>query len=91
MATVYVGQDLGRGCYDAWRASALAGVPKRTLHYWAQTGFYCPSISPEPRVRLWSLLDLLALRAIDWLRKGQDDVGKANVKRIRQALECVFR
>lgn len=61
----------GRGVYDAARAAALAGVPKTTLHYWARTGLYPPSISPGPRVRLWSWADLLALRAIDWLRRKE--------------------
>jgi uncharacterized protein (DUF433 family) len=64
--------ELGRGVYDADRAAALAGVPKSTLHYWARTGFYPPSISPGPRVRLWSWADLLALRAIDWLRREEE-------------------
>jgi uncharacterized protein (DUF433 family) len=85
--TGHLSLELGRGCYDTRRAAALAGVPMRTLHYWAQRGLYRPSISPEPRVRLWSWFDLLALRAIDWLRQGDEDRAKVSVQRVRQALE----
>ncbi len=84
----------GRGVYDAARAGALAGVPKSTLHYWARTGLYRPSISPGPRVRLWSWADLLALRSIDWLRRKErsgdsDDragVPRVAMQKIRQAM-----
>lgn len=80
--------QLGRGVYDADRAAALAGVPKSTLHYWARHDYYVPSISPEPRTRLWSWLDLLSLRAIDWLRKGEKATGRrrVDVREIGRAL-----
>ncbi len=80
--------EVGRGVYAAPRAAALSGVPQRTLHYWARTGLYRPSISPHPRVRLWSWADLLSLRAIDWLRrvKGDAQPQKTSMQRIRQAL-----
>lgn len=77
----------GRGVYDAQRASALAGVPKSTLHYWARNGLYIPSISPDPYTRLWSWSDLLALRAIDWFRKGKGLDKKVSIPQIRKALE----
>ena len=81
--------EVGRGVYDASRAAALSGVPQSTLHYWARTDLYRPSISPHPRVRLWSWADLLALRAIDWLRrvKGDAQPQKTSMQRIRQALQ----
>ena len=81
--------EVGRGVYDAPRAAALSGVPQSTLHYWARTDLYRPSISPRPRVRLWSWADLLALRAIDWLRrvKGDAQPQKTSMQRIRQALQ----
>ena len=77
-----------RGVYNARRAAALAGVPLRTLSYWAQTGLYRPSIAPQPRTRLWSWADLLALRAIDWLRrkKGEGEPLSVNTAQIRRAL-----
>ncbi len=77
----------GRGVYDTPQAAALSGVPASTLHYWARTKLYTPSVSPGPRTRLWSWADLLALRAIDWLRKGEEARAKAHVAKIRQALE----
>ena len=85
--------EVGRGVYDAPRAAALSGVPQSTLHYWARTDLYRPSISPHPRVRLWSWADLLALRAIDWLRrvKGHDQPRKTSMQRIRQALQELDR
>jgi uncharacterized protein (DUF433 family) len=78
----------GRGAYDANRAAALAGVPKSTLHYWARKGIYVPSIAPGPRSRLWSWADLLALRAIDWLRraKGPNQPAATSIRKIRQAI-----
>ena len=36
-------------------------------------GFFRPSISPDPDDYLWSWSDLLALRAIDWLRRKKVD------------------
>src|SRR6266545_3743826 len=79
--------DLWRGVYDAPRAAALSGVPERTLTRWAATDLYVPSISPEPRTRLWSWFDLLALRTIDWLRKPSDGLARVPLARIRSALE----
>src|SRR5438132_441154 len=79
--------ELGRGVYDARRAAALAGIPERTLHYWAHTSFYLPSVSPEPRVRLWSWLDLVALRTIDWLRTEKEHLPRTSIAKIREALE----
>lgn len=78
----------GRGVYDARRAAALAGIPLRTLNDWAKRGFYRPSISPRPRVRLWSWSDLIALRAIDWLRRTKhlSDFPTVPFGNIRQAL-----
>ncbi len=56
-----------RGAYSADRATALSGVPKSTVHYWARKEILVPSVSAE-RIRLWSYSDLLALRVIAWLR-----------------------
>ena len=80
--------ELGRGVYDARRAAALAGVPVSTLHYWAREGIYAPSVSPEPRPRLWSYADLLALRAIYWFRHRNESGERSQVSmaKIRQAL-----
>ncbi len=80
--------ELRRGVYDADRAAALAGVPVSTLHYWARKGIFLPSVSPEPRTRYWSWMDLLALRLIHWLRQGDKKTGRRSVPmaRIRHAL-----
>jgi uncharacterized protein (DUF433 family)/DNA-binding transcriptional MerR regulator len=83
--------DARRGVYDARRASALSGVPKRTLTWWAEKGYYLPSISPAPRPRLWSWYDLLALRTIDWLRKPGKDIRAVPFQRIREALDEIDR
>lgn len=76
----------GRGVYDAPRAAALSGVSAATLHYWARTDLYTPAVSPRPRVRLWSWLDLLALRAIDWFYKGDAALARTRVEGIRGTL-----
>jgi uncharacterized protein (DUF433 family)/DNA-binding transcriptional MerR regulator len=85
--------ETGRGVYDTRRASALSGVPFRTLHYWASEGVYAPSIDPEPRTRLWSWGDLLAVRAIHWFRHGgqRGNVGAPPVSmaKIRAMLRAI--
>jgi uncharacterized protein (DUF433 family)/DNA-binding transcriptional MerR regulator len=81
----------GRGVYDTNRAAALSGVPARTLRYWAGHGIYRPSIAPDPRPRLWSWADLLALRAIDWFRrsKGNEGPPPVSMQNIRQMLKVI--
>ncbi len=78
------------GAYSAERASALSGVPKSTIHYWARTELLVPSVSEE-RVKLWSYGDLMGLRVIYWLRQQKtDDVGavipRTSMGAIRRAL-----
>jgi uncharacterized protein (DUF433 family) len=80
-----------RGAYTADRASALSGVPKSTIHYWARTEVLVPSISPE-RIKLWSYPDLMGLRTIYWLRQGKtaDDgfaVSATSMRAVRRALD----
>ena len=82
----------GRGVYDTRRAAALSGVPARTLRSWAQKGIYAPSINPEPRTRLWSWWDLLAVRAIHWFRHGGEDgdeFPRVSMRSIRDMLQQV--
>jgi DNA-binding transcriptional MerR regulator/uncharacterized protein (DUF433 family) len=83
--------DAMRGVYDARRAAALSGVPKRTLTWWAEKGYYRPSISPAPRPRLWSWYDLIALRTIDWLRQPGEGIKGVPLHRILEALEEMDR
>lgn len=78
------------GAYTARRASALAGVPLSTIHHWAREGILTPSVSAT-RTKLWSYSDLLALRAIQWLRRpkaGPDgvDVPATTMPAVRHAL-----
>ena len=40
------------GAYSADRASALSGVLKSTIHYWARTEVLLPSVSAE-KVKLF--------------------------------------
>lgn len=74
-----------RGVYSAERAAALSGVPKSTIYYWANKGIYVPSVSPS-REKLWSFSDLLALRAVYWLRQDKPVAARTTMKRVRQAL-----
>ena len=85
--------DSDRGIYRARRAAALAGIPLRTLHHWAHDDIYRPSVSPDPRDYLWSWGDLLALRAIDWLRRKKDDpvLPRVSMRTIREALAALER
>jgi uncharacterized protein (DUF433 family) len=85
-----------REAYTAPRAAALAGVPVRTVYHWAKVGLYGPSVSPV-KVRLYSLPDVVALRAIYWLRspKGLDDEGEYTVpptkmREVRRAIAEVM-
>lgn len=76
--------------YTADRAAALAGIPLSTLHYWARTGIWTPSVS-QTKVKRWSFADLLALRLIDWLRrdKPEEEIPRTSMSRIRKALSSV--
>jgi len=82
-----------RGAYTAERASALSGVPRSTVHYWARENVLVPSISPA-KVKLWSYTDLMGLWTIYWLRKrklGTDgwDVPATTMTAVRRALRML--
>lgn len=86
------GHDL-RGAYTAERASALSGVPKSTIHYWARNDILVPSVSPE-RVKLWSYPDLMGLRTIHWLRQSKTardgySVPATSMPAVRRALNAL--
>jgi uncharacterized protein (DUF433 family) len=79
------------GAYAADRASALSGVPKSTIHYWARTELLLPSVSVE-KVKLWSYADLMGLRTIYWLRRQKTDAAGAvvpptSMRAVRRALK----
>jgi hypothetical protein len=79
------------GAYSADRAAPLAGVPLRTLYYWAETGLVMPSVSRTKLMR-WSYADLLLARLVDWLRQDKPPdlkIAKTSVRRIRDTLERV--
>ena len=71
-----------RGVYEASRASALAGVPLSTLYAWARDEVVVPSISPD-RVKLWSWSDLVAARAVYWLRHPSDERHPTPMSQVR--------
>ncbi len=76
-----------RGVYRTPRAAALVGVPVRTLNHWAKSELVTPSVSSQPYFRMWSWGDLVALRAIDWLRKTKPgEAEKTSIAKIREAL-----
>lgn len=65
-----------QGAYSADRASALTGVPASTIYYWARKGHVVPSAS-QTKEKLWSFPDLLALKAVYWLRQPKKLVKSA--------------
>ncbi len=77
------------GVYPAARAAALAGMPLSTLHYWARQDIVAPRASAS-RPKLWSYEDLMALRAVVWLRSpkrvGAADVPRSSMHAVRRAL-----
>jgi uncharacterized protein (DUF433 family) len=82
-----------RGAYTAERATALSGVPRSTVHYWARKEILVPSIS-EVRVKLWSYADLMGLRTIYWLRQSKDagdgpEVPRTSMHAVRRALKTL--
>jgi uncharacterized protein (DUF433 family) len=82
-----------RGAYTADRASALSGVPKSTIHYWARNEILVPHVSPE-RIKLWSYPDLMALRTIYWLRQSKTvsdghSVPATSMPAVRRALKAL--
>jgi uncharacterized protein (DUF433 family)/DNA-binding transcriptional MerR regulator len=77
--------------YPADRAAALAGVPRRTLYYWAKTGLVVPTVSQTKLMR-WSYADLLLARLVDWLRQDKPpdlEIARTSIRRIRENLERV--
>lgn len=53
--------------------SAIAGVPRSTLNYWAGTGVVTPSLRGPAGKRAthwWSLSDLIAVRSVKALREA---------------------
>lgn len=74
------------GVYPADRAAALAGVPRSTLYYWARKDIYVPTASPS-KVKRWSFLDLLAVRAIYWLRQDKPQAARTTMRSVREVLE----
>lgn len=81
-----------RGVYTADRAAALSGVPRRTVYEWAESGIVEPSVSAE-RVMLWSWSDLVALRAVYWLRHpatgGRRRASMRKVKSVLSEIRCL--
>lgn len=82
-----------RGAYVAERASALSGVPRSTVHYWARKEILVPSVSSE-RVKLWSYADLMGLRTIYWLRQPKRasdgrDVPRTTMRAVKTALAAL--
>ncbi len=75
--------DPSRGVYDTSRAAALAGVPKSTLHYWAQNEIWVPSIACQPRTRLWSWGDLVVLRFIHRIRADKVEAHASAMSEVR--------
>src|SRR5438874_1717444 len=81
----------GIGAYSAARASALSGVPRSTVHWWARHGILVPNVSPK-KVMLWSYGDLMGLRVIYWLRRRKTDsfgvdIPSTSMDAIRRALK----
>lgn len=75
-----------RGVYSNERASAPAGVPRSTMYSWARQGLLAPSISAQ-KLKLWSWADLVALRAIYWLRHpAPDESRRATPMRLVRSL-----
>jgi len=82
-----------RGVYTAERASALSGVPKSTLYEWAREPrpVVVPSVSSK-RIKLWSWTDLVALRAVYWLRHPLErDRRPTTMERVRSFIAAVER
>jgi uncharacterized protein (DUF433 family) len=78
------------GAYTADRASALSGVPKSTIHWWARNDVLEPSVSVS-KVKLWSYADLMGLRVIYWLRQQKTtahgvDIPATSMGAVKQAL-----
>jgi len=81
----------GIGAYSASRASALSGVPKSTVHWWARHGILVPTVSSK-KVMLWSYADLMGLRVIYWLRRRKTDsfgvdIPSTSMDAVRRALK----
>lgn len=79
--------------YTTERASALAGVPSRTLYYWVKTALVTPGVSAG-RVQRWSFADVLTLRLIQWLRTEKlqpksTPIPRTSMRQIRRLLGSI--
>jgi len=75
------------GAYSGPRAAKIAGVSYRRLDYWARKGFIRPTIQSSHgsgNYRLYSVLDILALRVAKRLR----DQG-VSLRTIRRAVHAL--
>lgn len=78
------------GQYPYERASQLTGVPKRTLHHWAATGWLAPDFN-HFTPKQWSYRDLLFIRLFVQLRslKVKPEMASKRVALVRSRLENV--
>lgn len=81
------------GAYSAERAAALSGVPLSTVHYWSRHDILVPSVA-KTRPKLWSYLDLMALRVIYWLRQTKTtragaEIPRTSMRAVRRALTAL--
>jgi len=77
------------GAYPADRAAPFAGVPLRTLHYWAEIGLVVQSVSRTKLIR-WFYADLLLAGLVDWFRQDKPPdlkIPRTSIRRIREMLE----
>jgi DNA-binding transcriptional MerR regulator len=82
-----------REAYTTERAAALSGVPQSTVRWWARHEILVPGVSAA-RTKLWSYVDLFALRVIYWLRQRKTENLRSespgiDIRAVRRALAQV--
>ena len=69
------------------QAARLTGVSLRQLRYWADEGFFVPSLTTPalPHVRLYSFRDLVSLKVLNQLR-NKEKIPLQELRRTKKAL-----
>ncbi len=76
-------------CLDTAAVCRLAGVNHSTLDYWVRTQLVSPSLRGDPgrrRTRLWTVQDVVVVRAISRLRAAGGPL-----QRVREARDRVLK
>jgi excisionase family DNA binding protein len=72
----------GQRTFTSAEVLRLTGINRKTLHYWVQEGFITPNLAGKygtRATRLWSFVDIVALRVMQKLRQAGIDLRSTKI------------